>query len=432
MSQAIRWLRIIFLMFVLSTMVSQSAMDFFSIIFCGQWLWLFYQKAKGQRVDVELPKYLFGRVGFEKIFVAWVLIAILGFATHPMELDYAVTRIVEFKWILILYVMIEIFNILKLTRDKILNMFLAFMFLISTSSLLIYFVKSPLWQFLRYGDRVGEVLRVGGFFANPMTYAHSFVIYLCLLLGLMFFDFKTWAVKQKIFSLVVLIFSCVSFVLSMTRGVWVGFFVATVGVLLLLRPKLTLLGVLIIGVLLTLNFDRMPKPFRSRITNGYSEVFGKSERKIIWQANWIIFKSSPLIGVGYGQNTKMLPEVYKQMGADPGILVSHAHNQYLHLASGTGLLGLICYLLVWGFFYRLLWKLWKVHRTSHLMNNWDVGVVVGLFMAQVTFMIGSLTEANFEHSKVRFVVMLMWAYIVYLGNKYNLNKYYLTNVKGNV
>ena len=428
MKDSIGWLRWFFLFFILSTMVSQSAMDFFSILFCAQWLWLFYKKKKDESFDISMPRYLFGRFGLEKIFVFWIVIAILGFVTHPMDIDYALTRVIEFKWILIMYVMIEIINLLRPSRLNLLNIFLGFMFFVSSTSLLIYFVKSPLWQFLRYGDKPGDVLRIGGFFANPMTYAHSFVIYLCLLLGLILFDFKNWSLKQKVISVIIFAGSFASFFLSMTRGVWVGFFIAAVSIFLLLKPKLTILSLVVMTAFITVNFDRLPKPIRSRVTNGVRDVVGKSERKIIWQANWMIFKSSPLIGVGYGQNTKMLPEIYKQMGVEEGVLVSHAHNQYLHLASGTGLLGLICYLSIWFFFYFLLWKIWKL-RTHGSVDSWDLGVVVGLFMAQVTFMIGSLTEANFEHSKVRFVVMLMWAYIVYLGNKYNFNKYYLTNTK---
>jgi O-antigen ligase len=428
-TDSLRWLRWIFLLFVLSTMVSQSAMDFFSVIFCGQLLWLFYKKTKSDSVGFKMPKYLFGRFGLEAIFITWLVIVILGFITHPMDFDYALIRIVEFKWILIMYAMIEIINILKPTRANTLNLFLGFMFFISAVSLLIYFVKSPIWQFLRYGDKPDDVLRVGGFFANPMTFAHGFVIYLCLLLGLIIYDFKNWSAWQKYFSLIVFAASFVSFFLSMTRGVWVGFFVAAFGVLLVLRPKISLLSLFFASFIFIANFDRLPDSIRSRFTNGIRDVVGKSERKIIWQANWTIFKTSPLIGVGYGQNTKMLPDIYKQMRLEEGVLVSHAHNQYLHLASGTGVLGLICYMWIWCFFYFWLWKLWKLRGKREGLSSWDQGVVAGLFMAQLTFMIGSLTEANFEHSKVRFIVMLMWAYIVYLGNKYNLNKYYLTKVK---
>jgi O-antigen ligase len=80
---------------------------------------------------------------------------------------------------------------------------------------------------------------------------------------------------------------------------------------------------------------------------------GASERKMIWAGHFQIFKENPIFGAGYGQNTKALPRVYLEMGAPPDTLVSHAHNQYLHLAAGTGILGLLSYLLIWFFFLKL-------------------------------------------------------------------------------
>jgi O-antigen ligase len=139
---------------------------------------------------------------------------------------------------------------------------------------------------------------------------------------------------------------------------------------------------------------------------------------MIWAGHFQIFKENPIFGAGYGQNTKALPRVYLEMGAPPDTLVSHAHNQYLHLAAGTGILGLLSYLLIWFFFLKLNLTIWAQRHLS----PWDRGAAWGLLVGQLSFLIAGLTEANFEHSKVRFMVMLSWAYVIFLANKYKLLK----------
>jgi len=94
---------------------------------------------------------------------------------------------------------------------------------------------------------------------------------------------------------------------------------------------------------------------------------------------------------------------------------SHAHNQYLHIWAGTGTLGLLCYLFFVGF---LLVQTWKNFKS---FQGWEKALMAGCMAAQVEFLVSGFTESNFERSKVRFVAMMAWAFVL-LYRSYRIRK----------
>lgn len=400
-------LRITFLLFTLSVLISQSAMDFFSAVLCLQWAYMVWRA----RSQVSGPK-LFQPMGLEKIWAIWWLIAIMGFLLNWQDSGYAFERILEFRWILILYVLFQVLTMI-LPDQKSLRFLIPMGLLISGVNLFLFFAEIDFLSPWRYG--FGEMVRAGGFFANPMTFAHSFSVFTCFLLGLFIVDSGNWKKQDQILMALVLLFSLVGLYFTYTRGVWIGFAVGVFVGLLMWRLK-ALVAVVLVSLVGFTGLYHSSDLFRFRVDRTLSEIQGESERKVIWKAHGIIFLENPIFGAGYGQNTKQLAEVYERISAPKSTLISHAHNQYLHLAAGTGALGLICYLIVWGFFLGKSFLLWRHPK----IVSWDRGVILGLIMGQVSFLIAGLTEANFEHSKVRFMVMLAWAYVIYLAGKYQV------------
>lgn len=403
-----RSLRITFMLFIISVMVSQSAMDFFSTILCLQWL---YQVWKSKKTSNPLS--LFHPMGLEKIWLTWFVVVCLGFALNWRDPAYAFERIIEFKWVLILYVLCQVFYQIKPNRES-LHFLIPFVALIAGVNLFLYYANIDFLAPWRYG--LGEMLRAGGFFANPMTFAHSFVILLSFLMGIALMDFKNWSLRQQGAMVILLLMSLLGLYLTFTRGVWIGFaFALPVGIFLW-RPKYLILMALAGGFIFWALYTTAPV-FKARVDRTNAEMHGESERKILWKAHFEIFKEHPILGAGYGQNTRELPAVYEKMGVPTKTLVSHAHNEYLHLAAGTGILGLLCYLSIWFFFVKRTYDVWK----KLAKDSWDQGVALGLLIGQLAFLVGGFTEANFEHSKVRFMVMLAWAYVIYLVRKYTEN-----------
>jgi O-antigen ligase len=402
-----KFLKIYFYLFLASLLVSQSLMDLFSTLFCLQWVWIWWQERKAGK-----SQSLLHAVGLEAVFMLWWLICAIGFALTWIDPEYAAIRLIEFKWIFIFYVMIEILGRLRPNRNF-LGPLTYLIFISAVVNLFLYFADFEFLHSLRYG--AGAFLRAGGLFVDPMTFAQSFALPVCLLLGITVVNFRAWPKSMKWFVSLTLFLAVLGLVLTFTRGVWIGLLFGILVTLLAYRPKyfaVVFATILVCG----LTAYQSSEVIRWRVDRTWQEAGGASERKLLWQAHFLEFKENPIFGLGYGQNGKLLPEAYAKLGIPADTLVSHAHNQYIHLAAGTGLLGLACYLFIWFFILRLLWRLWK--RPD--LDSWDQGIVLGAAMAMLTFLVAGLTEANFEHSKVRFMVMILWSYVIYLGKEYRL------------
>ena len=408
-----RSLRILFALFVLSVLVSQSVMDLFSTLVCLQWIWLVVKSRKESSEPKTGRLKLLRPFGLEWIWGAWFVIILMGFLLNPLDPQYALVRLIELKWIFILYVLIEALDVIKPSRQA-LNFLLFVIGLTAAVNAFLFLADIPALDEMRYGSGPGGFIRAGGFFANPMTFAHSFVLFVSVLLGLVLFDWKSWSSKQKSLALSILVLSVIGLFWTYTRGVWLGFLFSTSAFFLFWKPKYFIGYVAGLGLIFALLFQTS-EDFRTRVLRSEAELMGHSERKLLWQTHFAIWRDHPWFGAGYGQNTKMLPEYYRKLGIPETTIQSHAHNELLHLGAGTGLLGLLCYLVVWGFFYLKLWQLW-----NKKLDSWDQGLVFGMGLAQTTFLIAGLTEANFEHSKVRFAVLLIWAYLIYLCRKYQI------------
>ena len=412
MVNSVKALKILFVFFIISTLVSQSAVDFFSVLLCGQWLWLVYSERKAGNGRPLLRAF-----GLEKVWLAWVFIVLVGFLLNLHRPLYMLERILEFRWIFVLYVLIEVFDYVKPDKRAI-NFMVWFLGLISAANIGIFFADFPSLGWLRYGSEPGGFVRAGGFFGDPMTFAHSFVLLLLLCCGLVFWSHERFSRSQLLAMSISCGLGVVSIYLTFTRGVWVGFLAGLAFFKFLTRPVLALIVSFVLGLGSWYIYQSLSEgsAIHWRVSRTFKEIDGKSERKVIWRTHYEIFKDFPIFGAGYGQNSHLVPSYYERDGVPTGTLVSHAHNQYLHLAAGTGLLGLCCYLFIWYFFFRNLIRLWRRRD----LDLWDRGLVAGLLMGQIAFCVGGLTEANFEHSKVRFMVMLMWAFGIYLANKYGV------------
>src|SRR5690606_16401129 len=67
-------------------------------------------------------------------------------------------------------------------------------------------------------------------------------------------------------------------------------------------------------------------------------------RLMLWRTNWEIFRDNPLLGVGLHENSKFLQEYYLELGFTKyAHYVGHAHNNFLQVLAGTGVIGFFCF-----------------------------------------------------------------------------------------
>ena len=355
---------------------------------------------------------------FEILLGLWLLVIAVGFMANGIFDQTIPLKLLEFKWILFLYLAVLAVVRSRLDED-ILPWLLVPIVLACGYAIVISFTgMDPIKNELLELSGKDGFARTGGLFSDSMTLAHVYGIVFCWFFGLLL-TFGRYRDKNAIWSLIAVLFLGLTVLLTFTRGMWLGISVASVVMAFVFSRRLGSLLLATGGVLFFGLFELWPS-FHQRISQSLSSTEGyDSERLWIWKANWQIFKDHPFLGAGYGENRTLMPEYFKRIGAPDGTLVSHAHNQYLHFLSGTGIIGLLFYILVLSMFFRLSCKTWNRISDRYPFHR---GLCLGLLGAQVAFFVGGITEANFESAKVKYVMVMTWALVLWLAYEYRVLK----------
>lgn len=192
----------------------------------------------------------------------------------------------------------------------------------------------------------------------------------------------------------VLILGLITLFLSYSRMLWIAL---PIGVLLwilwnLPRRIATALGIaILLGVVVA---SQLPE-----IRNRFADTYGMTTRLDLWRANWELFKLRPLTGVGLRQNNPLGAALVQSWHPGESIFTGHAHNNFLEMLAGTGLLGTAGWLLWSGLSFVLLWPSARAGS----------GLARGLFCAWLVFQLNGLTQVNFWEGKVTHQMMLVTA-----------------------
>jgi len=410
---------------------SQSLMDLF-IIFTSLLSLFLLCKRKDFIFFKQISNLIF-------ISLFWGLVLVLGLKLQSDEGASVGTVFRDFVWIVHLPLWFYLWSI---SRIKLKWVFygLGILSLAAFFAIVVYLIGyDPLQQ--SWSDRAQNALtfwRSGGFFSNAMALAQSYgpiaMILMPLSVYYLYQAFHQWSLanKSKIKWTINLLFpstlswfipltlglTLLSIMFTFTRGVWLALTITSLlGSFIYSRKMgLTFLIFLIVSGIFLLG--AWPK-FRERTFQVFnSETSYDSERVVLWKTNWYIFKKSPLLGIGYGENKRRLREFYDELDVPKGQFEGHAHNQYLHFLAGTGLIGLFFYLSWCVYFLKINFNLYKstlntkTQTSGNLMSELNL-FLLGLFLAQVAFHIGSFTESNFIIAKNRMLLVFIWSLVLY-------------------
>lgn len=355
----------------------------------------------------------FPRTGIDWLWPSWILIVCLGYVFNAQPGSNWQQYVFEFRWILLMYFCASTLILIKPDWPafrKILPVIL-FVSVYGLFSLIInydFIFSKP-------------VTRIGGTFGNPMTFAHLFSVALVVVMGVFF---QKMINKDKIDLLLIIttVLGFLTLVLTLTRGAWMSVIFGFILMAFVYRPKVGAKVLLFFSLLLPALYFVWPT-FKSRIDHSvdYQNNYD-SYRVVLWKTNIEMIKDYPVFGMGYGENKRRLREYYDRLSVPPNQFESHAHNQFIHLWAGTGLLGLFCYLICFGYFIRLSFRLYH----SFGETDWRRGLSLGTLGAQSGFLVGGLTESNFEHGKVKYILVLIWAILIWLRHDFLLKKMDLT------
>lgn len=394
-------MKILLLLFFFATLTSQSAMDLFATLIALVFIkdgWNHWRK-KGALNDFFIP------TGFEWMWLVWFGIATLSLIANQ-KLIPGLEALSDFKWILCVYAFGHAMRHLPTSfRDY--HWPLGLIVFCSAYSITIWhFRYDPFDPQNDFSPWSGGV-RSGGFLSNPMTFAHVYGLHFCMWLGLLL-----TAVKYRTRSLPLLLVACgvvgLALLVSFTRGAWLGVGAAFIVMALTVNRRwgLITVGAVLVGVFVLANTW---KTFGDRALDLSRHG---DERTQIWRAHWHLFTENPVLGVGPKQSPPLVQDLYRQWGVREGTQIGHAHNQYLHWLTTMGVPGLLAAL---SFFVAMWWRCLQLFRTvARKAQSAQIqeGLLLGALGAQTMWFVGALTESNFEHSKVRYVLALIWAYVI--------------------
>ncbi len=254
-----------------------------------------------------------------------------------------------------------------------------------------------LGQAFMRGIRIND--RISGFNDIYMTYAGLLMLATILGLAVALFSFRKWKDAWIPAALGLMIFAIL---LSLTRNSWVGL-VAGVTVLVALRKPAALLAG---PVLLMIVLGLAPANVQDRIYSVFDmQNVSNRERIYLWKAGAKIIADYPMFGVGQNAFPLVYPRYRDPAVAEPNI--SHLHNNFLELAAERGLVGLACWMSMWGV------ALWSVGmfwiRSEKPMDPSARAALAACFGSVTAFLCAGVFEYNFGDSEIQMLFYFIMA-----------------------
>ncbi len=227
-----------------------------------------------------------------------------------------------------------------------------------------------------------------------MNYSNSAAGYLNLVLPLLAaVALYERRVLFRLGSGLALVLGVSALLLSQSRGGWAAALVCLALVLMRFAPALLrlptfLLTAVVAAVLIFLT------PLTATRLQGVSSAVTES-RFALWGAAAALFKSSPVLGVGYGSYQVRYPE-YFQVDFYFGTPTLQAHNLYLQILAETGLIG---FLLLLAVIATGVVRSWRAHKLALLGDQRFVAAFcLGLTAAFLGVLTHGFVDVLFEAS----------------------------------
>lgn len=234
-------------------------------------------------------------------------------------------------------------------------------------------------------------------FNNTATFFASHLLMAIPMLYLLYNMYKQNRVI-KYYSLILMIFSMLMLIASGTRGGWIAFVIMILFSLCMDAINRKKIIAVCIGMLIAMSGINIA-------TNGYlmnriasiSQMKDQSsiERVLMWESSIKIFEDYPVHGIGQDQfqymyNTQYISPLAKQRGdEDYHKGHGHPHNNFFKYLSEGGLIGIVAFIMLYGFF---AYKFWMLYRKEKAMAKLSYGMIGLLIM--IGIQVEGLTDTN--------------------------------------
>lgn len=253
------------------------------------------------------------------------------------------------------------------------------------------------WDFIRQRMLTsrGLFFRATGFFGLSLTYGG-------IQLAILSFIFPfIWLIKEKrnriLFGILLLII-LISIIASYARSAWFALIVFILILSFILEKKYILyaliIGICVIFALYIIHPDLIfNNGLISMIDFSDSAPYNNQVRFKLWESSINLLKDYWLFGTGHGNFSTMF-EMYKVPFDYHGL--NNPHNDFLHIACSSGLIGGISFLFLWVYFLVLTFPGFELIKQK--LNIWKVVNFAG-FAVVFIFLIAGITQEYYRDAE---------------------------------
>lgn len=191
--------------------------------------------------------------------------------------------------------------------------------------------------------------RANAFYGHPMTLGG----WLCIFLPLLLIEFFERKLLGKYYWMAGIAFCICSagLVFNATRGAWLAVTVVCAVLLLyyMFKSKRNLaISIIFIALISTVLLNNPKFMHRLDTIDDFNKYQSNTERILIWQSAWNMFKDHPVLGVGLGQYTENYQQKYiSPYAKEPNL--THAHNNFMQMLAENGIVGFAGFLIMFGY-----------------------------------------------------------------------------------
>lgn len=326
------------------------------------------------------------------IFAILVPITIIN--THNDEIGLKYFNIMKFKYYLFGALMATPFGWFLKTKATLKQIQILFWSALISSSLAS--LSGMIGLFTRFNPLKWappkSVYQNSGMFSMLMSYAHSEAIWCILLFGL-FLNYKKvekYFPKWLLYIAIAINFS--GFITSYTRGALLAFIIALPFYFFKANYKKFMAAIFATILLASVCWVTVPE---------ISGIFqGRQHSSLMrvgqWQAAWKVFELHPIMGVGFRNFQPYSTIIKKQYGYPVPEWEGHAHNNFLEILAGMGIVGFIPF---------LLWIVFWLYE-SYKRNDLAAKLA---FPSIITIVLGGLTQNTITDGVNVFLFMALYA-----------------------
>lgn len=388
-----------FLLYTVSLTTTIAGMETFS------WL-TFAIVVAGLALKKKYPESL-SALKVHRLGPDWVVWGLFGTVALGVLVNGApginwVESLGSMRWILLMYAFLAALLYLGKISEKVFFLFLIVSGVVALNSILTSLTGYNIVRAEPAGYVTEGNFRGAGLFNLPTTYGHMVAMIACLSLSALFLKYQPFKGATWFFGLITGL-SLLGLITSYTRASWISFAVA-LGLMAFLISRRLLVTTALAGALLFAALFATNEGIRQRITSivdmDYSSNTGRLE---MWRAHFAMFKDYPLLGIGLHDNERRNPEYNEKLG-QPEAMSGHAHNHFLHMLTGTGVVGFTFFMLFVLYYFRLNYRLWQKREDYTLFGQ---TLILGILGAQLSFHISGLADANFKDTELNHLYILM-------------------------